>query len=260
MARTDSFYLAPEAWAEPFRLQGPEARHAAKVLRIKPGGRVRCFDGQGREGIFVVASVGAGIGLRLESEQMCPPPETGAWLALGWNKSARRGWLLEKAVELGAAGVLFWEAQRGQGRMPDAPKESWQAQLVAGAKQCGNPWLPRLEMISGGVTGLIGRCRDMEQRFLLWEAGGPRDVLCTERLRAAAGPRVFVLGPEGGIAQDEAAQFRDAGFAVASLGPRPLRWETAALLCLGLSLCAHAPVDQAAASHNSPQGCPPCPR
>jgi len=234
MSRLDSFYLPPAAWADPYCLHGDEAHHLTRVLRIKPGAQIRCFDGQGRAGIFTVLSLIPLVSLRLDLEIM-PSPLTGeTWLALGWNKSARRGWLLEKAVELGAAGILFWEAERGQGSMPDAPKESWLAQLIAGAKQCGNPHLPELAMIPGKAAGLIAYCRAFDQRILLWESPSLKRHLSPDDL-ASPGKRVFVLGPEGGLTDAETALFTSAGFTAATLGPQALRWETAALLSLGLS-------------------------
>ncbi|WP_243359434.1 16S rRNA (uracil(1498)-N(3))-methyltransferase [Fundidesulfovibrio terrae] len=234
MARLDSFFLPPESWAPPFRLEGDEARHLAKVLRLGPGARVRCFDGQGREGLFTVESVKGGVTLCLESESFVPAPTHETWLALGWNKSTRRGWLLEKAVELNATGIQFFEASRSQGGMPKAPKDTWLAQMVAGAKQCGNSWLPRLEMVQGGAAGVIERTADFDSRMLLWESPDVRRGLARRDL-TAPGRRVFLLGPEGGLTSAEASLFQDAGFTAVTLGPRPLRWETAALLCLGLS-------------------------
>lgn len=240
MARLDSFYLPPASWRPPFRMEGDEARHLAKVLRLGPGAQVRCFDGEGREGLFTVESVKGGVTLRQDSESMTPRPAIETWLALGWNKSTRRGWLMEKAVELGAAGILFWEAERSQGGMPVAPKDSWKAQLVAGAKQCGNPWLPELEMVPGGPEAVIERCAEFEHRWLLWESLDIRRSLTREDL-TGAGRRVFVLGPEGGLTEAEALSFQTAGFTAVTLGPRPLRWETAALLSLGLSWWAASP-------------------
>ncbi|GFK94340.1 Ribosomal RNA small subunit methyltransferase E [Fundidesulfovibrio magnetotacticus] len=233
MARLDTFHIPPEAWGAPFRLEGDEARHLAKVLRLGPGARVRCFDGAGREGLFRVVCVRGGVELEQESEQYSAP-SGGAWLALGWNKSARRGWLLEKAVELGCGGILFWEASRSQGGMPAEPKESWRAQLVAGAKQCGSVWLPELEMVSGGASGLAERCGAIEGKYLAWESRGVSRGLGLEDLTGHGG-RVFVIGPEGGLTDPEADVLRNAGFRAVTLGPRPLRWETASLLCLGLA-------------------------
>ncbi|MBI4804011.1 MAG: 16S rRNA (uracil(1498)-N(3))-methyltransferase [Desulfovibrio sp.] len=240
MARLDSFYLPPGSWRPPFRMEGDEARHLVKVLRLGPGARVRCFDGQGREGIFTVESTKGAVTLSLETESMVQRPAVETWLALGWNKSTRRGWLMEKAVELNAAGIMFWEAERSQGGMPETPKDTWKAQLVAGAKQCGNPWLPALEMVRGGSKAIIERCNDFEHRWLLWESGDIRQGLARENL-ISAGRHVFVLGPEGGLTQAEALRFQETGFTPVTLGPRPLRWETAALLSLGLSWWAQDP-------------------
>jgi 16S rRNA (uracil1498-N3)-methyltransferase len=212
----------------------------AKVLRLGPGAKVRWSDGEGREGLFTVESVKGGVTLRQDCESKAPRPAIETWLALGWNKSTRRGWLMEKAVELGAAGILFWEAERSQGGMPDLPKDTWKAQLVAGAKQCGNPWLPELEMVPGGPEAVIERCRDFEHRWLLWESLDIRRGLTREDL-TSVGRRVFVLGPEGGLTEAEAHTFQEADFTAVTLGPRPLRWETAALLSLGLSWWAASP-------------------
>ncbi len=275
MARLDSFYLAPEAWGVNARLEGDEAHHLAKVLRLAPGAVVRCFDGQGRQGLFTVAAVKGGVGLVMDSEVDSPPRRVETWLALGWNKSARRGWLLEKSVELDCAGLLFWESARSQGAMPAEAKDNWRAQLIAGAKQCGNPWLPELGMATGGLDGLIERTKNFDRRWLLWESpevgrgltvadltagsGSPddgRSVQCASVKGAVAADgtidaqspmdkaagneppgirHIFVLGPEGGLTDDEAARLQAAGFTAVTLGPRPLRWETAALLCLGLA-------------------------
>jgi len=233
MPRLDSFYLPPASWRAPYLLQGDEARHLAKVLRAKPGAQIRCFDGQGREGLFTIESVTNTVSLHLDSETAAPRPARETWLALGWNKSARRGWLLEKSVELDASGILFWESERGQGAMPASPKETWLTQLIAGAKQCGNPWLPELAMIPGGAPGLIAHSRQFDQRVLLWESPELRQPLAPSTL-AAPGKRLFVLGPEGGLTDAEASLFIEAGFTAVTLGPRALRWETAALLSLGL--------------------------
>lgn len=237
MSRLDSFYLPPPSWNQPFRLEGEEARHLTRVLRLGPGATVRCFDGQGREGTFTVRAVEDGVTLALERQTLAPRPRPVAWLALGWNKSSRRSWLMEKAVELGCAGIAFWEAERSQGTMPEAPKASWTGQLVAGAKQSGNPWLPTIEMVPDGITGLVRRFADFNGRFLLWEAADQARRL-DARDFSGARELVFVIGPEGGLTDREAGRLQEADFAAASLGPRPLRWETAALTCLGLAWLA----------------------
>jgi len=233
-----TFYLPAENWPAdescPVLLDGPEAHHMIKVLRTRPGEEVRLFDGAGRDGMFEA--------LRLEKSRAelrplaitrHPPPTRRVTLAQGWTKGLRRGWLLEKAVELEAAALWFFQAERSQGRVPEESKESWHAQLVAGAKQCRNPWLPEVDVLPGGVRQLAQASRGFDSRLLLWEEQGEVRLLGMDEL-GGAGSAIIAVGPEGGFAPAEVEALRDEGFSPVSLGRRILRWETAALLCLGI--------------------------
>ena len=229
-----TFYIEPNAWREPWRLTGAEAKHLAKVLRMGPGDAVHCIDGLGHEGEFTVLSVSKNtVELTPVTLSEAPEPSPRVVLAMGWTKGLRRGWLLEKAVELQAAELWFWQAGRTQGRVPDEPKEAWEGKLLAGAKQCGNPRLPLVQTLPGGVDALVEAGAEFDARFLLHEdreAGAPLSAADV----AATGDVLCVLGPEGGFAPGEAERLMEGGFAPVSLGPGVLRWETAALLALGL--------------------------
>lgn len=240
-----SLYLPPDQWREPFQLEGPEAHHLLTVLRARPGTTVRLIDGFGRIGSFLVRSTDRKTaGLELLSQQQLPRPQRQIHLALGWNKASRRGWILEKAVELGAAGLVFWQASRSQGKVPERPKQSWTDILVNAAKQCGNPWLPTITTVPEGPDELIPLCSGLSGhgspqatpetgKFLLWEEASRSDLFDPGQL-PDSGPVVLVLGPEGGLTDNEAQVFMDNGYLPRSLGRSTLRWETAALLCLGL--------------------------
>lgn len=239
MARLNSYHLPPDKWPGapglPLRLVGPEARHLLGVLRAKPGESLRLFDGQGRQGLFRILSTSGKAAAELEplSQDFTPRPLRGVTLALGWNKAARRDWLLEKSVELEAHGLVFWSAARSQGDMPPAPKESWRDKLVQAAKQCQAAWLPELGLVDGGVAGLARIAADFDACYVLYEHAGPEALLAPAGL--AAGRSLVVLGPEGGLEEREAEALFAAGFRPAGLGPRALRWETAALCCLALA-------------------------
>ena len=123
MSRLNSFHLAPALWREPFVLDGEEARHLTRVLRARVGDAVRLFDGRGRWGIFRIERIGKrDAGLGLVEEHAEPAPAFPLVLAVGWSKGLRRGFLLEKAVELGATAVWFWQAARSQGEVPEDEK------------------------------------------------------------------------------------------------------------------------------------------
>lgn len=233
-----SFYLSPEDWADeaPFvRLTGPEAKHLIRVLRAEVGDEVRIFNGQGRHALCRVDNLEkqAAI-LAVESETVDAPPAIRVHMALGWAKGLRRGWLLEKAVELEADSVWFWQAARSQGKVPETPKDSWEAQLIAGAKQSEAAWLPKLRTFPKGIQNVIAAAKDFDHVYILWEGRDHHRLLRTADL-PLSGDILFILGPEGGFIEKELKALTDAGFPAVSLGRRVLRWETAALLCMGIT-------------------------
>jgi 16S rRNA (uracil1498-N3)-methyltransferase len=238
MATVHSFYLAPAQWREPFRLDPAEARHLTRVLRIRTGADVRLFDGCGREGLFrIEAAEGAKPRLRLLSESFADRPKVRCTLAAGFSKALRRGWFLEKAVELEASAVWLWQGEYSQASLPDTEKAGWKASLVAGAKQCASAWLPELGLIPRGVEGLIARRNEFDRAFLLYE-GDTGGRLVQREDFSAPGALLLVVGPEGGFSPAEASALAAAGVTPLSLGNRVLRWETAAILTLGLAFWA----------------------
>ncbi|MFP4314957.1 MAG: 16S rRNA (uracil(1498)-N(3))-methyltransferase [Desulfovibrionales bacterium] len=238
-----TFFVPPEDWNDSLTLEGQEHLHFKRVLRGHAGQNIRILDGAGREAVCRVKAVESRRTV-LELQTLCthPEPEVRFYLAPGWNKSLRRTWLLEKAAELGCDGLLFWQAARSQGTVPKEPKTSWTAQVTAGAKQSVNPFFPKIKTLDRGIDDLIGMRKDFDQLFVLWE-GEDRQRL-SPQTSFAPGRHLIVLGPEGGLLNEEVEKLLKAGFAPVSLGQRILRWETAALLCLSIFWWAgrhHAP-------------------
>lgn len=238
MARLNTFFLSPEEWprsvGDTVALSGPEARHMGTILRTAPDQTVRLFDGRGRDGLFRVLAVRKNRA-ELEAVELAehPAPQGGMTLAIGWGKSKRRDYLLEKVVELGGDGVIFWQAARSQGNLPDEPKETWTEKFVQAAKQCGAVRLPFLES-APGPAALIEMAGDFDHRYLAWEAEEATTPLSPSML--SKGRTLVVIGPEGGFDPDEARAFLDAGFRPVTLGSSILRWETAAAYCLSLAM------------------------
>lgn len=238
MTRLNSFYLAPALWREPFSVQGDEFHHLTRVLRSKPGDMIRLFDGCGRWGLFRVARIDKrDAALELMEQHLSPRPAFPLILATGWSKALRRGFLLEKAVELGASAVWFWQAARSQGEVPEQGKEGWERQLSAAAKQCGTAWLPEIRTFAG-PQDVIRAAGTAGSKVLCWEKESAR-LLDPDMLRSARGC-VAVLGPEGGLDEGEARLFLEQGFVAVTLGQSILRFETAATVVLSLHLWAAA--------------------
>ncbi len=233
-----TFYLSHDKWQEPYRLEQEEAHHLSRVLRIMPGSRVYLTDGLGRMGVFVVEKCTNKVVL-LAPEKIWQEPEPALrlHLALGWNKSSRRFWLLEKAVELRAWKIIFWSAKNSQGKVDLSRAENWHKKLLAAAKQSRNPWLPGLVFLSGGIDELVSYAREIPAKIVLWEQEKKKNLV-DMYLHGLDDEKVVVIGPEGGIDPDEVRELTSSGFISATLGRGVLRWETAALsvLCLDMLL------------------------
>ncbi|MBD5417740.1 MAG: 16S rRNA (uracil(1498)-N(3))-methyltransferase [Desulfovibrio sp.] len=213
-------------------LDGQEAVHL-RVLRLEPGEAALLLDGKGRIGRCRVLAVGRREArLALLGWSFVPQPKSRAVMALALSKAVRRGFFMEKAAELGASGVWLWQGDHSQGRFPENAAAASLGQLVAGAKQCGNPWLPEVRAFDD-IGGVIAQAAGADFRLLPWERQEGVPML-EPGMAGRAGVTVYVIGPEGGFSPRELAALREAAFTPVSLGARILRCETAAALCLGL--------------------------
>jgi len=241
MARLNTFFLSPDKWpavpGESVLLDGTEARHMLTVLRTDKDQTVRLFDGQGNDGLFRVESVSKRKAvleaLELSSHSL---PSSGVTLAIGWGKSKRRNYFFEKLVELKGLGVAFWKAHRSQGSLPSDSKDAWNEKCLQAAKQCGNPHLPNIRVLTNGLDELVEFTSEFDQCFLAWESDEATVPLSPASL--SNGKSLVIIGPEGGLEQREAQKLIDADCRPVTLGESILRWETAASYCLSLAHCA----------------------
>ncbi len=236
-----AFYLPPEKWpdstlsgAKWCELTDSEARHLMQALRLQVDEQVHILDGQGRQGLCRIESLSKRlVTLELLEEEFFPRPRSLPIMALAFSKATRRGFFMEKAVELGVHEVWLWQGAHSQGKVPFEVKEHWQGQCIAAMKQCGNPWLPTVRILRGGAQELIQESRAIPHKFLPYEGQDGVPMLRPDMV-AKDGVSVYVIGPEGGFSAEEKTLFEENAFQVVSLGPRVLRCETAALLCLGV--------------------------
>ncbi len=229
-----AFFLETQNWATHCQLEGQEARHLTQALRIQAGEKIIILDGAGKKGECVVEKISKReVKLQLLHEEFIPRPQSLAIIALAWSKATRRGFFMEKAVELGVHEVWLWAGEHSQGRIPTNVKDHWQAQCIAGMKQCQNPWLPTISILPKGVQELISLSENIDHKFLPWEVQENIPML-TPKLIGKQGKSIYTIGPEGGFSENEINSLHKAGFMPVSLGNRVLRCETAALLCLGL--------------------------
>jgi 16S rRNA (uracil1498-N3)-methyltransferase len=214
-------------------LSPEDSRHALRSLRLRPGQAVTLADGRGWWADGRLAGGGGGVATVsvLEVRTVAREhPEVS--VALGPPGADRLAWAAQKLTELGVDEILLLRTERvarwwGPGR-ERAPLERLLRVCREAAMQSRRAFLPAL-----GLRGLDQALAEEPRPVVLWErATAP----LRETLPTPPAPVRLVVGPEGGLSDGEAERARGAGAPLASLGPRILRTETAAVAGAALVL------------------------
>jgi len=216
-------------------LDGAEGRHAATVRRLRAGETVLLSDGRGGLAHAVVDATGRdSVGLTITSYDELAPPSPRVLLAQALVKGDRGELAVELATEAGVDGILPWRAARCVARWEDGPRGDkalarWRSTVREAAKQARRPWLPDVEE-PVSTPGLARRVADVAAALVLHEGA-------TERLTdidlPGAGDLLLVVGPEGGVSDEEIGTLVAAGARPVRLGAEVLRASTAAAVALG---------------------------
>lgn len=222
----------------------PLAHQLNKVLRLSTGTEIIVLDNQGNEyGVRItVLQAKYARGEVLSARPNSAEPQNGLTLYQCSLKADKFEWVLQKGTELGVTTFVPVISQRSIVRPAAALLKKyarWQAIIREAAEQCGRGRIPQLlapldwEAAVSHADGL---------RLLPWEEDQEVIPLLSSsplqsQIRGA--PSVSLLiGPEGGIAPDEAHAARAVGWHAVSLGPRILRAETAALAAVVMAVGA----------------------
>jgi 16S rRNA (uracil1498-N3)-methyltransferase len=211
------------------------AYHVARVLRMREGAPLSVFDGSGHEfraeivkvdGDRVTVKLGDAVPGTAES----PLKIT---LVQGVSRSERMDWTLQKATELGVAAVAPVLTSRSVVRLDEkqATKKQahWRGIVVGACEQCGRAKIPS---VSAPMT--------LREYFTNVRKDGLRLVLSPSAPASLVGLSSMpskvelLIGPEGGLDDDELHAAQKAGFMPVRLGPRVLRTETAAVVALSV--------------------------
>jgi 16S rRNA (uracil1498-N3)-methyltransferase len=232
------FVSTPLVTGETLSLPDDVVRHM-HVLRLQAGDSIILFNGAG--GQFEVElveldkrSATARIGAFHARDAESPYHVT---LAQGIAGGDKMDWLIEKAVELGAASIVPLTTVRSvvrlSGERAARRHTHWQALVRAACEQCGRNRLPEVapaREIAAWLGSLSRKPEDGELRLLL----SPRADLAFSALPSSApkGKVTVMVGPEGGFSAAEEAAVIECGFTPLGLGPRVLRTETAGIAVL----------------------------
>jgi 16S rRNA (uracil1498-N3)-methyltransferase len=220
--------LTAAATGTTLRLDGAEGRHAAAVRRLAAGERVDLTDGAGGFAECVVA-VADRDSLQLEVlvRKDFPAPVLSLTVVQALPKGDRGELAVDLLTEVGVDEIVPWAASRcvtqWRGDRGDKALAKWRAHAREAGKQSRRPWFP-------DVTAAAST-RDVAVLLGAASAGYVLHESATTSLAAQEipyeGSVVLVVGPEGGISDEELAIFTAAGALVTRMGPTVMRTSTA---------------------------------
>jgi 16S rRNA (uracil1498-N3)-methyltransferase len=219
-------------------LDGEEARHAATVRRLRAGERLVLSDGAGAMACCVVDAVQAGrdaaLTLTVEESWTEEPPALRVHLAQALAKGDRGELAVELATEAGIDAIVPWRAARSVTKWEAGPRGDkalarWRTTARAAAKQARRAHVP--DVTEPATTSeLAGLATTMSLTIVL-ESDVPDRL--TDLTLPDTGDILLVVGPEGGITDEELRTLREAGARAVRLGTTVLRTSTAAAVALG---------------------------
>ena len=238
------FYLPPhECQSDLLTLTGGEARHAAEVLRLRPGEDAAILDGEGREFLCRVEKVERKrIQLKILQTDVSLAPASRITLAQAVPKGKILESIIQKATELGVWRIIPLLSERVtthlEGESVERKAEKWRQTAVEAIKQCGQRWLPKVEppiplpaLLASAETydlALVGSLQAGARHPREYFLGFERE----HRHRPAS--IIAWIGPEGDFSPGELAAIEKSGAHPMTLGSLILRSETAALYTLSI--------------------------
>jgi 16S rRNA (uracil1498-N3)-methyltransferase len=214
-------------------LSESQSHYLSKVLRMQAGRELILFNGEGGEynaEIFAVQKKHVDISVKefsAENRQSHLQLE----LAIGVSRGERMDWVLQKATELGVTKITPLMTERTEvklgGERADKKMEHWRQILISACEQCQRNILPELSEPKY-FPEWIGECA-ADLKFVLHH----RDNQGLPQAKTTQSV-ALLIGPEGGLNDDEIAQAIAQHFSPLTLGPRVLRTETAPVAAISL--------------------------
>jgi len=240
------FYAPPSAFSsglDSVNLASDEARHLRDVLRLKPGDEVYVFDGGGKECQCRVEESqrdSARLKVGGEVEPARPESPLTLTLAIALLKGEKFDLVVQKATELGVSRVVPVITRHADIRLrdeSDAVKRvaRWQRIALEAAKQSGRAVVPEVDS-PAAFASLIetSAAAPGVSRLIFSERSGQSLTETVKEIPEKVTRMTVLVGSEGGWADEELAQARDAGWIMVTLGGRTLRAETAAITVAAL--------------------------
>lgn len=209
------------------------SHHLSKVLRMQVGRELVLFNGEGGEYTADIADINkkhVSVNIKEFSADNNQSPLQ-LELAIGVSRGERMDWVLQKATELGVTKITPLITERTEvklgGERADKKINHWQQTIISACEQCQRNLLPELcEPVL--LQNWLSNC-NANMKFVLHH----RDNKGLPK-REGTSSIALLIGPEGGLSDDEITQAIASNFSPLTLGPRVLRTETAPVAAISI--------------------------
>ena len=234
--RTPRFYH-PDSLTTDMQVQlaSDALHHCANVLRLKAGASIVLFNGNGKEYACELVDVQKRqVTVLVETELgIDPQSPLVVHLAQGVSKGDRMEWVLQKATELGVTEITPIITERCNVKIDESrwlkKHLQWQKVLQGACEQSGRNTLPTLhEPVQ--LSAFTSQSTLQHRIILSPTAEKGIDALPAHHTHGFR----LVIGPEGGLTDNEVHLLKESGYQDLSFGPRILRTETAAISAISV--------------------------
>ncbi|WNO08921.1 16S rRNA (uracil(1498)-N(3))-methyltransferase [Teredinibacter sp. KSP-S5-2] len=216
-----------------FELEAGASHHLLKVLRMSVGRELILFNGQGAEypaEIIAATKKNATVAVKSEIHRETESP-LNTELAIGISKGERMDWVLQKATELGINTIRPLLTERTEVKLTgdrlQKRVDHWQQVVISACEQCQRNRIPEIHDPQRAQDFISTSQSDL--KFVLHHRS-------EKQLTSYSTPKSvsLLIGPEGGLTDEEIAHATQHGFHELTLGPRVLRTETAPIVALAV--------------------------
>lgn len=229
----DSKYCGNLAPGAVITLPERAATHASRVLRLKVGDAVILFNGDGNDytsELLLVKKDGVTAKIKSSKKVLCESP-INVTLVQAISSGDRMDFTIQKAVEMGVMAIQPVTSQRSVVKLiaerAEKRREHWQNIAISACEQSGRAFVP-IVAVPLSLASWLGTNTSAATGITL-------SPTATQTLQVLAKPTseiCLLIGPEGGLTEDEISLAAAHGFSSVRLGNRILRTETAALAAL----------------------------
>lgn len=231
-------FFVPQLYNEEMTISGVDARHISKVLRMQLGAQLQVVSDDGVSALAEIIAIDSDqVTVRcLEKLAESHEPKVRLTLAQGLAKGEKMDFIIQKAVEMGAYSIapvaMEHSVVRLDGTKADKKVERWQKIAESAAKQSKRDIIPQVQPVQSMAKMLENN--DCSTKIIAYEC---EDRLSLKTALHQAEEKgitdlLLIIGPEGGISEQELEMAKNAGAMAVSLGRRILRAETAGLVAI----------------------------